>query len=923
MGILVDRRRVLQRIRRAAVPLIALVAPAGYGKSYIAHRIAREDPHWATIDANTVSTEAAFEGALAAVPILAPHAHGGLSGLTKGWGACPEPITLILDNLESVRDPEVIDIVAGLVLARPASGKLILCARRALPFRLSDLAAPHMVATVRGEDLRFDGVEMAQLFAETHADETALFRASRLTEGWPVAALYLQRLVQEGAFDPQSDAVPDVLLSELFDYVDGQVLGKLPEPALHALIAASGWSDVTQRDIEGAYGAPGVVAELIRDHQLARAGTQERHERIELHPLIRRTILRRHRPELNAAMRLLAERLVSEEHFPRAAECYLAAGDVSAAADCALQVEGGFLTLVGTRPGTDAEGDDAASLAMHPEIRLAVASARRLIEPSRNLPREALSVLEASRGEKLMLDKAALGITMLTLLDAGRSPEAAALIADIPFDAGEMTSGADLVLLTARLALLAQQGRFDEGMQLWQPLRRHVHGNPVWLAQLIRFEVQAARIRARWEVEHEALERMVSLARNGRAVPVIGLALAEAVFGAWLAGESDLYDAYRAELALLLERYDIPALLRFTLAASGREPRVGRSDVPLWDARAFLIAAADARDGAIAARFAEAALEAADVAEEPLTRVLVRVAAAEKHGSARARLREALALAETIPGSPLSDSVNALIERGDARGMLAPLVNRLRHRAAVVVAAEDAPRVVSLADGTVSRADERVDVSEGVLALVIALAVEPNAVGRDRLIDRLWPDLQDDSAYNALKMCVHRTRQQLADPGAVVVSRGGYALAPEVQVDLRWLQRTLEGVRRDTVADADVPALEETFARLAHGRPAAFAQWEWFEPTENALEAATHEVGAFLGDRALRAGDHVQALAFAQALTKLDLLDERARHIAISAHLAANDRGAAILEYRGYKALLRSELDVEPSADLKHLLEAG
>jgi DNA-binding SARP family transcriptional activator len=253
--------------------------------------------------------------------------------------------------------------------------------------------------------------------------------------------------------------------------------------------------------------------------------------------------------------------------------------------------------------------------------------------------------------------------------------------------------------------------------------------------------------------------------------------------------------------------------------------------------------------------------------------------------------------------------------------MLAPLVNRLRHRASIVIAAEDAPLLISLADGTVSRGDERIDVSEGVLALLLALAVEAQAVTRDRLVDRLWPDLQDESAYNALKMCVHRTRQQLASPGAIVVSRGGYALAPEIEVDLRRLQRTLERVRRDTVPAGDMPQLEATFESLVRGRPAAFADWEWFEPVEQTLEAATHEVGAFIAARALREGDDVRALGIAQALTKLDPLNENARQIAISAHIAADDRSAAILEYRAYKALLRAELDVEPSADLKRLLE--
>jgi DNA-binding SARP family transcriptional activator len=919
MGVLVDRRRVLQRIRRSAVPLIALVAPAGYGKSYIAQRIAREDPHWATIDAAAVADAGAFAQALAQWPPLAA-GEGGLAGIVTGWNRYAEPITLIVDNLDAATSPDVLEAVAELISARPQSGKIIMCARRALPFELSDLAAPHLIATVRADDLRFDHNEMAQLFAETRADATALFIASRFTEGWPVVALYLQRLMQEGALDPQSDLVPDSLLTELFDYIDAQVIAKLPAPALRALIAAAGWSDLTEAESEAAYGEAGAIADLVRVHQLARAGAQDR---VELHPLVRRTIVQRHGRQLNVALRLLAERFVAKESFSRAAECYLLANDLAAAAECARHVENGFLTLVGTRPTGVAYGDNAAGLAMNPEIRLAVASVRRLIEPSHNLPREVLSVRESTRGETPALDKAAIGIAVLTLIDAGRTGEAVALMDEAAPQENEPGSGPDLVMLTARLALLAHLGRFAEGMQLWQPLRRRHYGNPVWLAQLIRFEVQAARARARWEVEHEALERMVSMARSGRKVPMIGVALAEAVFGAWLAGENALFEQYRTDLETLLERYDIPPLLRFMLAATGRPPRIDVATSPLWDARAFLIATANAQDGALAAAYVQAALNAADLSDDPVIKVLARVAAAEKVGSARARFREALVLCDSIESDPLRDSVSALAEHGEVRGMLAPLVNRLRHRAAVAIVAADVPLSISIADGTIRRGEEQVDVSDGVLALLLALAVEPQAVTRDRLVDRLWPDLQDESAYNALKMCVHRTRQQLGAPGAIVVSRGGYALAPDIDVDLLWLQRALERVRRDTVPDTDVARLEETFGRLVRGRPAAFANWEWFEQVEQTLQAATHEVGAFIAARALRAHDHVRALGIAQALTKLDPLDESARHIAISAHIAADDRSAAILDYRGYKTLLRAELDVEPSAGLKELIEAS
>ena len=204
---------------------------------------------------------------------------------------------------------------------------------------------------------------------------------------------------------------------------------------------------------------------------------------------------------------------------------------------------------------------------------------------------------------------------------------------------------------------------------------------------------------------------------------------------------------------------------------------------------------------------------------------------------------------------------------------------------------------------------------------VVALAIESHPVGRERLVDRVWPDLHDESAYNALKMCVHRTRQQLADPNAIIVTRGGYTLAPDIEVDLRALEAALERIRRSP--DANEPGLEGAFDRLVRGRPSFFANWEWFGPIERILESATHEVGAFVAEHAVRRGDHVRALAIAQMLVKLDPLDEAARRVAIRAHLAANDRGAAILEYRSYKAMLHEELDVEPSADLKHLLEAS
>ena len=108
------------------------------------------------------------------------------------------PNDAIMTDPEPGLRRQVMSFTPGMMLvrARPASGKLIMCARRALPSGLTEVEAPHLMATLRADDLRFDRSEMAQLFAETGIDDTSLFRAARLTGGWPVLALFVQRLVR-------------------------------------------------------------------------------------------------------------------------------------------------------------------------------------------------------------------------------------------------------------------------------------------------------------------------------------------------------------------------------------------------------------------------------------------------------------------------------------------------------------------------------------------------------------------------------------------------------------------------------------------------------------------------------------------------------------------------------------------------------
>ncbi len=51
-----------------------------------------------------------------------------------------------------------------------------------------------------------------------------------------------------------------------------------------------------------------------------------------------------------------------------------------------------------------------------------------------------------------------------------------------------------------------------------------------------------------------------------------------------------------------------------------------------------------------------------------------------------------------------------------------------------------------------------------------------------------------------------------------------------------------------------------------------------------------------------------------------DPCDETARTLAINAHLAIGDRGAALRQYRRYRETLAAELQVEPSPEIKLLV---
>jgi DNA-binding SARP family transcriptional activator len=159
-------------------------------------------------------------------------------------------------------------------------------------------------------------------------------------------------------------------------------------------------------------------------------------------------------------------------------------------------------------------------------------------------------------------------------------------------------------------------------------------------------------------------------------------------------------------------------------------------------------------------------------------------------------------------------------------------------------------------------------------------------------------------------MCVHRTRQQLGVPDAIVTHHGSYALGENVSTDARMLL--------DQPVTSDAAAV---FDMLRRGRPSELAAWDWFIPIEERLIATTIDLGLELAGRALREGALEKALEYAGLLTNIDPTSEEATEVLIRAHLERGERSLALARYQRLLRSMQAEMQSEPSLHIQRLVQ--
>ena len=188
---------------------------------------------------------------------------------------------------------------------------------------------------------------------------------------------------------------------------------------------------------------------------------------------------------------------------------------------------------------------------------------------------------------------------------------------------------------------------------------------------------------------------------------------------------------------------------------------------------------------------------------------------------------------------------------------------------------------------------------------LIALRNEPQH--RSRLAFELWPESDESQARTNLRKLLHELRQILHDVDEFV----------EIDNEIvRWIPTGPSHVDvsrfREAIASGDL----ELAARLYTGDllPACYDEWVLEERAR--LRSEAYEALVWLTEQSAERGEHKETIRHAQGIIELEPTDEAAVRMQMKAHLALNDRAAALRAYHRYAEVLDRELAVPPGDEI-------
>lgn len=206
------------------------------------------------------------------------------------------------------------------------------------------------------------------------------------------------------------------------------------------------------------------------------------------------------------------------------------------------------------------------------------------------------------------------------------------------------------------------------------------------------------------------------------------------------------------------------------------------------------------------------------------------------------------------------------------------------------------------------------------MALLALLALHaPRSVGRSELIDALWGEQPPASAVNAVQVLVSALRKSLG-PASIVIAGDGYRLGNHIGVDVdEFIKATRRGAgelaRGQAAAAAGTlrAALDLWRGPALGGLDAApFLAAERDRLEETRLSVLEQRI-----DADLRIGRHREVVTELESLVTLHPLHEGLRGLLMQALYRCGRQAEALAAYDVGRRVLREELGIDPSPDLR------
>ncbi|MGH2817689.1 MAG: AfsR/SARP family transcriptional regulator [Actinomycetota bacterium] len=198
--------------------------------------------------------------------------------------------------------------------------------------------------------------------------------------------------------------------------------------------------------------------------------------------------------------------------------------------------------------------------------------------------------------------------------------------------------------------------------------------------------------------------------------------------------------------------------------------------------------------------------------------------------------------------------------------------------------------------------------------MIAYLALHDRPQSRSHVAGTLWPESTEDRSHASLRSALWRLNG--TEPGLVRSIGGALVLNRSIEIDA---SRMASAARMVMGGSLDVGRLGGAKELFTHD---LLPEWddEWVVIDRERLRQLRLHALESLAEQFVRAGRFGDAIEACQLAVGAEPLRESAHRTLIKAYLAEGNRASAVRHFALYESLLRAELGLAPSAEVRDLV---